>query len=249
MHALEHRTGREIAVWRDELLTTTRPPFDVGPDDVVIAYSAMAEAVCMQHLRWPRPNIICPFTELMALNNGFTGDKHPSLIRAVEMLGGEPPISRAYKEMMQDKILSGQFNRSEVQDYNRTDTVMTHFVLDRIADRIPIEHAVFRGRYLWSLADVEARGLPVGLPIAYELSNCWQAIRRFFIERDDEFGLYDRDLSFSRDRLEHLVARMGWDWPRTATGLLDIQASTLREQARRYPPLRSFQRLQSQVAE
>src|SRR4051794_22194805 len=71
MHALEHRTGREIAVWRDELLTTTCPPFDIGPDDVVIAYSAVAEAVCMQRLRWRRPNIICPFTELMALNNGI----------------------------------------------------------------------------------------------------------------------------------------------------------------------------------
>jgi len=34
-----------------------------------------------------------------------------------------------------------------------------------------------------------------------------------------------------------------------ASGVLDIRAVTLREQARRYPELRSFQRLQSQVAE
>jgi hypothetical protein len=99
MHVLEHRSGQEIALWRDQLLTTTRPPF-LGPNDLIIAYSAMAEAVCMRKLRWQeRPNIICPFTELMALNNGYSegSDKQPSLIRAVEMLGGEPPITRSYK--------------------------------------------------------------------------------------------------------------------------------------------------------
>jgi len=252
MHVLEHRSGQEIALWRDQLLTTTRPPF-LGPNDLIIAYSAMAEAVCMQKLRWQeRPNIICPFTELMALNNGHSegSDKQPSLIRAVEMLGGEPPITRSYKNLMRDKILSGQYTPAEVHEYNRTDTVMTHFVLDRIADRIPIEHALHRGHYIWALADVEARGLPVDLHAAYdELGDHWQSIRRYYIERDDEFGLYDSELSFSRDRLEDLVAAKGWDWPRTPTGLLDIRAITLREQARRYPELRSFQRLQAQVAE
>jgi hypothetical protein len=119
MHALEHRSGREILMWRDELHTTTRPPFDAGPDDVVIAYSAMAESTCMRRLGWPRPNIICPFTELMALNNGLAegADKQPGLIRAVEMLGGTPPITSAYKTMMRDKILSGQFERAEVEAY------------------------------------------------------------------------------------------------------------------------------------
>jgi hypothetical protein len=150
MHVLEHRSGQEIALWRDQLLTTTRPPFH-GPNDLIIAYSAMAEAVCMQQLSWrERPNIICPFTELMALNNGYSegSDKQPSLIRAVEMLGGEPPITRSYEDLMRDKILSGQYTRPEIQEYNRTDTVMAHFVLDRIADRIPIEHALHRGHYM-----------------------------------------------------------------------------------------------------
>jgi hypothetical protein len=40
-------------MWRDELLTTTRLPF-IGPNDVVFAYSAMHEAVCMQLHAGPR---------------------------------------------------------------------------------------------------------------------------------------------------------------------------------------------------
>src|SRR5262249_6415300 len=227
------------------------PPFDAGPDAVVIAYSAMAEASCMQLLHWPRPNIICPFTELRAINNGLVGDKdkQPSLISAVEMFGGVPPISRAYKELMRDKILSGQYDRAEAEAYNRTDTIMTHFVLGHIADQIPIDRALHRGHYLWSIADVEMRGLPVDLCIAHKLGQCWQPIRRFYIERDDEFGLYDSELSFSRNRLEQLAEERNWDWPRKASGVLDISAFTLREQTRRYPELRSFQQLQAQVAE
>jgi hypothetical protein len=247
-HALEHRSGREIALWKGELLSSTSFSF-VEPDDVVIAYSAMAEGVCLHGLRKARPNIICPFTELMAIGNGRATNKHPSLIDAVEMLGGTPPISRIYKTMMRDKILSGQYDRAETQDYNRSDNLMTHFVLDRIANQIPIDHALFRGHYLWALADVEARGLPVDLTAIRELDECWQPIRRHYINRDDEFGLYDEELSFSRARLEKLVDAKGWDWPRKASGVLDISAITLREQARRYSALRSFQRLQSQVAE
>jgi hypothetical protein len=55
------------------------------------------------------------------------------------------------------------------------------------------------------------------------------------IERDDEFSLYDSDLSFSIARLEDLVDERNLDWPRLASGRLNIQAGTLREQARRYP--------------
>jgi hypothetical protein len=80
MHVLEHRSGQEIALWRDQLLTTTRPPF-LGPNDLIIAYSAMAEAVCMQKLSWwERPNIICPFTELTALRQATLAD--PRIRRA-----------------------------------------------------------------------------------------------------------------------------------------------------------------------
>jgi hypothetical protein len=179
-HALEHRTGREITLWRDALLSSTRPVIDIGPNDVVIAYSAMAEVLCIQRFRLlpRRPNLICLFTEFMAVNNGLTGgkDKHPSLIRAVEMEGGEPPITRTYKNMMRDLILTRRDGvspeeRAQIEAYNRTDNVMGRFLLSRIARRIPVDHALLRGRYIWSLADSEARGLPVDRHIACELEH------------------------------------------------------------------------------
>jgi hypothetical protein len=270
-HMFEYRSGREISLWKNELLSGAAWPV-FGPDDVVIAYSAMAEATSLQRLRRPQPNLICLFAELRAVFNGLLGggnkrnkrkrdstdgeDKqtsHPSLIHAVEMFGGTPPVTQAYKTAMRTLILSRKdFDAEErrlIQDYNRTDNVMARFVLPQIADHISVDHALMRGQYIWALADVEMRGLPVDLPIICGMQECWQTIRRHFIERDDEFGLYDPDLSFSIDRLENLVEARNLDWPRLGSGRLNIQARTLREQVRRYPFLKSFQRLQSQVAE
>jgi DNA polymerase-1 len=249
MHCLEHRSGEEIACWRDEILALPRSPFE--PGDVVVAYSAMAEATIMQTLRWRRPSILCPFTELRAMGNGVAEGKdlYPTLIHAMEMHGIEPPMTSAFKDEMRRKILSGIFSRQEVQAYNRGDTVGTRDLLDLLADRIPLEHALLRGRAIWSLAAVELTGLPVNVPIFRELEHRWQDIRRHFIGRYDEFHLYDNELSFSHARLEDLINRKGWDWPRTVTGRAATNAFTLREQSRRYPELRSFQRLQAHIAE
>jgi hypothetical protein len=38
--------GREIRLWRDELLALRRAPFDTGPDSVLVAYYASAEISC-----------------------------------------------------------------------------------------------------------------------------------------------------------------------------------------------------------
>jgi hypothetical protein len=40
------RHVRTIRMWREELLAMIRPPFDVGPDALFVAYSAQAELTC-----------------------------------------------------------------------------------------------------------------------------------------------------------------------------------------------------------
>jgi hypothetical protein len=44
---------RTIRVWRGEFRST--PPFDIGPDALLVAYSAWAELTCFIVLGWPFP--------------------------------------------------------------------------------------------------------------------------------------------------------------------------------------------------
>src|SRR5262249_11693331 len=59
-HVLDEtlRHVRTIRMWREELLASTRPPFDTGPDTLFVAYSAWAELTCLVVLGWPFPTHI-----------------------------------------------------------------------------------------------------------------------------------------------------------------------------------------------
>jgi hypothetical protein len=63
--------GREIRLWRDELLALRRAPFDTGPGSVLVAYYASAEISCFLELGWPLPaNIVDLFAEHRVETNG-----------------------------------------------------------------------------------------------------------------------------------------------------------------------------------
>jgi hypothetical protein len=52
------RHARTIRMWREELSAATRPPFDIGPDTLFVAYSAWAELTCFIVLGWQLPTHI-----------------------------------------------------------------------------------------------------------------------------------------------------------------------------------------------
>jgi hypothetical protein len=93
----------------------------------------------------------------------------------------------------------------------------------------------------------------VGLPVYSEylldeLVPNWDAIRLHYIQRDDEFHLYD-GVDFVEERLWDLIEAKGWDWPRTPTGRYQLKIATIGKQATRYPELKSLARLRDQIAE
>ena len=114
-----------------------------------------------------------------------------------------------------------------------------------IAPTIDLPAALFRGRYAKPVVEMEHNGIPVDVEYLHdELEANWQALRMFYIRRDDEFGLYDDDGSFCTDRMEDLVKAKGWTtWPRTATGRLELKSRTIGKQARHHPELRKLQKL------
>src|SRR5262249_37806537 len=46
---------RTVRMWRDDLSSATRPPFDIDDNSVFVAYAAQAELTCFKVLGWPFP--------------------------------------------------------------------------------------------------------------------------------------------------------------------------------------------------
>ena len=264
MYAREEHTGATISLWRDELLRLTRAPFDTGPDSVMVAFASNAELQCFLSLGWQFPaNVLDPYVENIVAINGNTAiwppadEKNrkgrPGLLDALR-LHGLPGSGRSKeeKERIRRMILDNEDytleQRREIQDYNKDDVDDTSDLLGVQAPSIDIARALFRGRYMAAVAREECVGLPVDGDYLGELVEKWESLQRHYIQRDDEFGLYD-DTSLVEARLRDLIDAKGWDWPRTRTGRYELNSKTIGKQATRYPELKPLARLRDQIAE
>jgi DNA polymerase-1 len=257
MFAQEHRTGTNIFMRRPELLASTRAPFDIGPDILMTSYAAVAELGCFRALSWPRPqHVLCTYFETSAAINGLEIDglemKRPSLLETCDLFN-IPHMSKEHKVSVRDLILSkteySEDEWKEIEDYNREDVLLSIPVVEALAPTIDLPVALFRGRYAAAVADMEARGLPVDVDYLRELETNWQALRLFYIRRDDGLGLYDESGVFKEDRLEAVAKARNWNLPRTPTGKIEVKSRALGKCARHYPELRAVQKLRDQIAE
>jgi hypothetical protein len=263
MYAREERSGATISLWRDELLRLTHAPFDTGPDSVMVAFASNAELACFLALGWPFPtNVLDPYVENIVTINGNTAiwpppdEKNrkgrPGLLDALK-LHDLPGCGRSKeeKERIRRMILDNEEytpeQRREIQDYNKDDVDDTIALLEVLAPTIDVGRALFRGRYMAAVARMERVGLPIDSDYLNELVTTWDAIRLHYIQRDDEFHLYDANLVEAR--LWDLIEAKGWDWPRTKTGRYELTKKTIGKQATRYPELKSLARLRDQIAE
>jgi hypothetical protein len=258
LFAKEHRTGTTISMDRAQLLASKCAPFDTGPDTLVTSYSIVAELSCFRALHWPMPqNMLCTYFETSAAINGhdIAGlmEKRPKLVEACELFG-IPHIDAADKARIINTILTkAEYSSEEWREIvamNRRDVEQEAALFGKIAGTIDLPAALFRGRYAKAVVDMERHGIPIAVDYLAELRDRWQALRMFYIRRDDEFGLYDEDGSFCTDRMEDLVKAKGWvTWPRTDTGKLELRSRTIGKQARHHPELRPLQKLRDMVAE
>jgi hypothetical protein len=263
MFAREQRTGHSIQLRRPELIRLKRAPFDVGERSLFTAYMAVAELKVFAVLGWPAPhNIVCSYIETCAQTNGVSliglsgaekKRKRPKLLEACELFGVPLHMNQAHKDAMVDLILSKpDFNEEDwraIDDYVRWDVLHATPLLEQLAPQVDVPAALFRGRYSKVVAEMELAGLPVDAQYLRILEERWQALRMFYIQRDDHLRLYDDEGSFCEDRFVALINGRGWHWPRTATGRPELRSETIGKQARHYSELRPVQKLRDQVAE
>jgi DNA polymerase-1 len=256
MFAKEHRTGAVHTLRRPELLACTKAPFSTGADTLVVAYSIVAELTCFRALGWPLPrHALCTYFETAAAINGLDlvglENKRPSLLEACDLFG-IPHMSKEHKAHVRDLILSKteytDDDWNEIIYYNAEDVLLNIPLFEALVPTIDLPVALFRARYAAAVADIELNGIPIDTSYLHELETNWQALRLYYIARDDVFGLYDDTGSF-HERLAALVKERGWVWPRTSTGKPELKGLTLAKQCRRYVELKPLQRLRDLIAE
>jgi DNA polymerase-1 len=259
LFAQEHRTGEAMFLRRRELLARRRAPFNTGPDVLVTGYSLVAELSCFQALGWPAPRHgLCTYIEAAAAINGadIVGltERRPKLLEAASLFNIlHPEMSLERKDEIHAIILN-QVNYSEndwraIEDLNRVDVLINIPLLGTLAPIVDLPVALSRVRYSAAVAAMEARGLPVDAGYLDQVRACWPELRRHYIDRDDEFHLYDDNGSFRQDRFAALIGARNWIWPQTETGKPDLKSATLGKQCKKHPELKRLQRLRDCVAE
>ena len=103
----DFKTGSLKRYWRDELLSMTVAPFDIGSETLVVAYFAPAEIQCFMALGWPMPeNLLDLFAEFRCLTNGQYLAYGKGLVGALRYFDLERFVP-AQKDEMRQLILSG----------------------------------------------------------------------------------------------------------------------------------------------
>jgi DNA polymerase I len=244
--AHEYHSGRELRIWRDELLSLKRAPFNTGSDAIVIAYAASAELSCFLELYWPLPiNVLDLFAEHRVETNGMEPICGNGLLGALA-IRGLAHINAGAKQEMQKAIGDGswrqRYSPAEILDYCMVDAAALAALMPIMSIDLP--RALLRGRYGAAVARMERAGVPIDVPLYTRVVENWGELKRDLVrDVDQHFGIYE-DMHFRFARFERcLVTRRIQNWPRTESGRLATDDDTFAEQVARYPEWPELQTL------
>jgi len=245
MVAMELNSGCSLHFWRNQL--TDKPPFDIGPDTLVVVYYASAEMSCFLSLCWPMPeNLLDLFVEFKCLHNGLPPISGYGLLGALTSYGIMGIAGSEKKEMRELAMRGGQYSseeRSALLQYCETDVVALSELFPKMNHSIDLPRALLRGRYMKAVAHMEWNGVPIDIAVLQKLRTHWEDVKMQLVaEIDSGYGVYD-GLSFKQSRFEAWLKLNDIPWPRHSSGNLDLQDDTFREMVKSYSvvgPLREL---------
>jgi hypothetical protein len=250
-HKIQH--VRTIRMWREELLASKRPPFDIGPDALFVAYSAWAEMTCFKVLGWQFPvhifdlhtTYLAASNLLLPYNPDETRKKPRKNLAAACRAYGIEGWENIDKETISEDIGHGNwrpYGQQAVFDYCEEDVKKSAELL-RAMLRPGRNHLAIPNTNLilhWSnysaktVALIQAKGMPIDV----ELWNLVQenkvaVIRELLRQLDPSYGsdnpIYDEDGRWSYARFEQWLVNAGViACPRLESGKLDTDGDAFR---------------------
>jgi DNA polymerase family A len=257
MVARELRTNRLIRLWQDEL-AGTEPPFPVGDESLFAAFYASAELGCFLALGWPLPTrVLDLYAEFRNASNGISLPIGRSLLGALSHYG-IPAVTAEQKTEDRELVMRGgpwtPAERRRILDYCTSDVDCLGPLLERMLPGITatpksLGQALLRGRYTAAVARMEHTGVPIDTAMLGSLRANWQGIKGDLVAAvDKDYGVYE-GTSFRAGLFAGFLHDNGIDWPRTATGRLQLDRDTFRDMAKRYPRLEPLKDLRHTLSE
>lgn len=253
--AKELLSGRLVHQWADELGST--PPYSLAENSLFIAYYATAEFSCHLALEWSLPaNVIDAYVEFRNLTNGRFLKCGSGLLGALAYFG-EDAIDTLEKEAMRALVMrGGEYTAAERQAilaYCASDVVgleqLVHHLARDWGDPVNLAQALQRGRYTKAVAHMEARGIPVDLPLLTMLRGNWDGLKQKLVAQvDAQYGVYEGN-TFKHDRFAAYLVRSEIPWPRLPSGRLCLDDDTFSEQCKSYPQLRPLKDLRNALGQ
>jgi len=225
----------------------TKPEYPIDDKTLFIGYYTSAEMGCHIPLNFKIPlYIVDLFVEFRCLTNGRYLSNGRNLIGAC-LYYGLPTTGLSYKENMRDRILRGPpFSYEEINDilfYCEKDVEMTSNLFMHLKDRIDLQYALLRGRYMAEIAYMEYRGIPIDVEKLEKLRDCWDVIMNELICRvDQDYHIYEERV-FKIDRFRNYLIKNSIPWKRTPTGLPSTDQEYMKRMAESYPQLKPLQEL------
>jgi hypothetical protein len=255
MVAREHRTGRTLRLWREDLAGLSGLPFGTGPDCLFVSYYASAELGCLLALDWPAPaRVLDLFAEFRCLTSGLTVPCGNGLLGALSWHGLDGLAAVEKDAMRQLAQRGGPYTADEcvaLLTYCERDVDALARLLPAMLPKIDLPRALLRGRYMAAAARIEWAGIPIDTGALDTLRTSWTAIQERLIDRIDAGrGIYV-GRTFKAERFAAWLIEQGVPWPRLASGALDLSDDCFHEMGRAYPdrvsPIRELRHGLSQL--
>ena len=243
---------RTIKLWREQLLASKHPPFDIGPNTLFVAYSAQADLTIFEVLGWPFPKHVYDLHTAYLASSNILLPYEPD-VKRVKQRKRLSDACRAYdiegwenidKEQIAKDIGEGRwrdYGQTAVFDYCEEDVDKSAELLRRQIrgsnrfPRVDTDRVIFWSEYsAKAVARIQAKGIPIDMYIWDLIQEYRYAIidalrRRFDPSYNDDEPIFDVEGSFSYACFEAWVIRSSIPfWPRLDSGQLDLDSDAFR---------------------
>jgi DNA polymerase-1 len=252
--AHELRSGQTLRLWRGEL--NERPPYRTDSKVLLVSFAATAGCACHLALGWPLPaNELDLSPAFRNLVNGRLTPEGRGLLGTLRYFGFSN-TDQKLKDAMRARIIQGwPFTPEEQQkilNYCAGDVDDLLRLLTRMLPEIDLRTALHWGEFAAASALMEHRGVPIDMAVFSQLTDpaTWRAVRDAMVPTiDAQYGVYVRnaaaDWAFNMECFTAYLTRAGilGDWPRLASGKLDMRRKTFDSMSKGWPQLEDLRQL------